>query len=68
MTAVDTNILLYVRDPRDPVKQGLAHSLIQSIPDGVLLWQVACEYMAARAPWGPKSSQNGQVQAAINCS
>jgi len=47
MTAVDTNVLLYVHDPRDPDKQRLAHSLIQSIPDGVLLWQVSCEYLAA---------------------
>ena len=60
MTAVDTNVLLYVHDPRDPLKQRLAHSLIQSIPDGVLLWQVACEYLAASsklAPFGYSRSQ-----------
>ena len=47
MNAVDTNILLYVHDPRDPAKQAAAVSLLQSLSDGVLLWQVACEYLAA---------------------
>jgi hypothetical protein len=46
MNAVDTNILLYVHDPRDPAKQAVAASLLQSLTDGVLLWQVACEYLA----------------------
>jgi len=47
MNAVDTNILIYVNDPRDAIKQGIASSLIASMTDGVLLWQVACEYLAA---------------------
>ncbi len=47
MNAVDTNVLIYAHDPRDPVKQGQAVSLIASLTDGVLLWQVACEYVAA---------------------
>ncbi len=47
MNAVDTNILIYVNDPRDPTKQAIASSLIASMTDGVLLWQVACEYLAA---------------------
>ena len=47
MNAVDTNILIYVNDPRDPVKQGVATSLISDLTDDVLLWQVACEYLAA---------------------
>lgn len=47
MNAVDTNILLYIHDPRDPVKQTRAASLVRSLTDGVLLWQVACEYLAA---------------------
>ena len=47
MNAVDTNILLYVHDPRDPAKQAAAGSLLESLADGVLLWQVACEYLAA---------------------
>ena len=47
MDALDTNILLYAHDPRDPAKQQAATSLIANLEDGVLLWQVACEYLAA---------------------
>jgi predicted nucleic acid-binding protein len=47
MNAVDTNILIYVNDSRDPVKQRVAISLVSTLTDGVLLWQVACEYLAA---------------------
>lgn len=47
MNAVDTNILIYVNDPRDPVKQEIVASLVSTLTDGVLLWQVACEYLAA---------------------
>ena len=47
MNAVDTNVLIYSRDPRDPRKQSVANSLLASFTDGVLLWQVACEYLAA---------------------
>jgi predicted nucleic acid-binding protein len=47
MRAVDTNILIYAHDPRDPVKQTAATNLIESLIDGALLWQVACEYVAA---------------------
>jgi predicted nucleic acid-binding protein len=47
MNAVDTNILIYVNDPRDPVKQEIAASLVSALTDGVFLWQVASEYLAA---------------------
>jgi predicted nucleic acid-binding protein len=47
MNAVDTNVLIYAHDPRDPAKQNKAVTLIASLTDGVLLWQVACEYVAA---------------------
>ena len=47
MNALDTNILLYAHGPRDATKQTIAVSLIQSLTDGALLWQVACEYLAA---------------------
>lgn len=47
MNAVDTNVLIYAHDRRDPRKQALAVSLIQSQADGALLWQVACEYLSA---------------------
>jgi predicted nucleic acid-binding protein len=47
MNAVDTNVLLYIRDPNDPEKQQIAVDLVRSLPDGVLLWQVAGEYIHA---------------------
>jgi predicted nucleic acid-binding protein len=47
MNAVDTNILIYVHDPRDPIKQARAAQLVASLTDGVLVWQVACEFVAA---------------------
>ncbi len=47
MNAVDTNILVYACDPRDAAKQGVAATLIETLDDPVLLWQVACEYQAA---------------------
>ncbi len=47
MNAVDTNVLLYAHDPRDAAKQATAVSLIQSLTEGALLWQVACEYLSA---------------------
>ena len=45
MESVDTNILVYADDPRDPRKQRIATELLGSIEDGLLLWQVACEYL-----------------------
>ena len=47
MNAVDTNILIYVHDHRDQTNQAIAESLVRALPDAVLLWQVACEYIAA---------------------
>ena len=55
MNAVDTNVLLYAHDPRDPVKQSLAANLLVTEKNLVLVWQVACEYVNARrklAPYG----------------
>jgi predicted nucleic acid-binding protein len=46
MNAVDTNVLVYAHDPREPEKQAIAISLIESLADPVLLWQVACEYVS----------------------
>ena len=53
MNAVDTNVLLYVHDYRDPAKQATAKALVNSLPDAVLLWQVACEYIAAARKFAP---------------
>ena len=47
MNAVETNILIYVHDHCDPAKQAIAETLVQTLPDAILLWQVACEYIAA---------------------
>ena|SRR6478672_1918126 len=63
MNAVDTNILLYVHDPRDARKQAVAESLVQSLANGALLWQVACEYVAASRKltafgFGPQDAWN----------
>lgn len=47
MRAVDTNVLVYAHDPREPDKRQVAQELILSLADGVLLWQVMCEFCAA---------------------
>lgn len=47
MNAVDTNVLLYSHDFRDPRKLAIAAALISSLNSGVLIWQVACEFVAA---------------------
>ena len=46
MNAVDTNVLMYVHDPRDPRKQAIAEALVRTLTDGALSWQVACEYLS----------------------
>ena len=47
MNAVDTNILIYANDSREPEKRIIAEKVIGELRDGILLWQVACEYIAA---------------------
>lgn len=47
MNAADTNILIYVHDRRNVRKQAIAESLVRTLPQDVLLWQVACEYISA---------------------
>ena len=47
MNAVDTNILIYSNDSRTPLKRRTAIELISNLQEVVLLWQVACEYVAA---------------------
>lgn len=47
MNAADTNILFYAKDPRDAEKQQTAREVIDSLQNGVLFWQVACEFVAA---------------------
>lgn len=47
MIAVDTNVLIYACDQADPRRQKIAIDLTTSSRDGVLLWQVACEFLSA---------------------
>lgn len=54
MNAVDTNVLIYACDSRDPVRQDTALGLIGSMRDGVLVWQVACEFIAASRKLAPQ--------------
>ncbi len=61
MNAVDTNILLYVHDPRDPRKQAIAASLLSSLTESVLLWQVGCEYLAASRKLEPFGYNRAQA-------
>ncbi len=65
MNAVDTNILIYARDPRDPAKQATAISLLASLVDGALLWQVACEYIAASRKLEPFGYDRTQALADV---
>jgi predicted nucleic acid-binding protein len=47
MIAVDTNVLIYACDQADSRRQKIALDLIATSSDGVLLWQVACEFLSA---------------------
>ena len=53
MNAADTNVLIYAHDPRDEIKRSKALDLVASLDDGVLIWQVACEFLAASRKLGP---------------
>ncbi len=54
MIAVDTNVLVYSCEKSDPVRQSIALELIDSAREGVLLWQVACEFIAASRKLAPQ--------------
>jgi predicted nucleic acid-binding protein len=54
MTAFDTNVLIYACDRADPERQLKAINLIAATPDGVLPWQVACEFIAASRKLAPQ--------------
>ena len=47
MIALDTNVLIYACDKSDPARQQTALDLVANTTDGVMLWQVACEFVAA---------------------
>ena len=52
MIALDTNVLIYACDRSNPARQETANQLIERATDGVLLWQVACEFVAASRKLG----------------
>jgi len=52
MIAVDANVLIYACDQADPRRQNIALDLITNTQDGVLLWQVACEFLSASRKLG----------------
>jgi len=62
MAAVDTNVLIYSHDPRDTRKQTIALSILNSLKDGVLLWQVACEFVAASRKLEPFGLTQAQAR------
>ena len=47
MIALDTNVLIYCCDSRDSRRQQIALDLVAGTTDGILPWQVACEFIAA---------------------
>ena len=57
MIALDTNVLIYCCDRRDARRQKLALDLVAGMTDGVLLWQVACEFIAARESSSSRASR-----------
>jgi predicted nucleic acid-binding protein len=58
MIALDTNVLIYACDRADPARQEIALDLISNTTDAVILWQVACEFIAAsRKNWIDRDSR-----------
>jgi predicted nucleic acid-binding protein len=66
MNAVDTNVLFYAHDPRDPAKRATATALLASMRNGALLWQVACEYLSATRKLEPLGYTRAQAWADIS--
>lgn len=54
MTGFDTNILIYSCDQADARRQTCALDLLAGTRDGVLLWQVAVEFVAASRKLSPQ--------------
>ena len=54
MIALDTNNLIYACDKADLTRQQVALDLVSNAEDGVLLWQVACEFVAASRKLRPQ--------------
>ena len=57
MIALDTNILIYACDKSEATRQQIALDLVAGTADAVLLWQVACEFVAASRKLSGRASQ-----------
>jgi predicted nucleic acid-binding protein len=57
MNAVDTNVLVYAYDESHPGKRAAARQLLAETLDIVLLYQVACEFVAASRKLGGAPEQ-----------
>ena len=64
MNAVDTNVLVYAFDADDPTRQSRAEALLEGptlgLSEGVLLWQVAGEFLNVLRKW----ESSGRLSAA----
>jgi len=69
MIALDTNILIYACDKADLKRQQIALDLVSNASDGVLLWQVACEFVAAsrKLRYGPFAWPRARQPSARHC-
>ena len=47
MNALDTNVFAYACDIKSPLKRTQALDLLSNLDHGVLMWQVACEFISA---------------------
>src|SRR5262245_45072685 len=61
MNAVDTNVLIYAHDPREPAKQTTAMALLSDIGPAALPWQVICEYLWASRKLEPLGYSRAQA-------
>ncbi len=61
MNAVDTNVLIYVSDTRDPRKRERSRELLAAPNPPVVMWQVACEFIAAARKLGAYGLSQAQA-------
>ena len=66
MTAFDTNILIYSCDRSDPRRQGRAFDILSAAQDGVLLWQVAAEFISASRKLAPQGFTSAHAWARLH--
>jgi predicted nucleic acid-binding protein len=65
MTAFDTNVLIYSCDHADPGRQNRAFEILAAAQDGVLLWQVAVEFLAASRKLASQGFTSAQAWARL---